>query len=145
MTFRLVARPSMVFGGLVVPGVDPGPEGSAGDLVVFLRERIREREPEDADVYTVYVPDQRGVCNVVVGLPRGDVDDVPIGDVFVTVPSGAFAVFTPSMTLPDRAEDAWAQAEEAIADGSIVRAGGVEFECLSPDGNVEIFVAVSLQ
>lgn len=145
MTFRLIARPSVLFGGLVAPGIEAGPEGSAGDLVVFMRERIREREPEGTDIYTVYVPDQRGVTNVVVGVPRAGTDDVPVGDVFVTVPSGAYAVFAPSMTLPDRAEDAWSQVEDALADGSIVRAGGAEFECLSPDGNVEIFVSVLLQ
>ncbi|MGB7365114.1 MAG: effector binding domain-containing protein [Rhodococcus sp. (in: high G+C Gram-positive bacteria)] len=145
MTFRLLARPGVVFGGLVVPGVDPGNEGSASDLVVFMRERIREREPEGVDVYTVYVPDQRGVSNVVVGVPRATVDDVPTGDVFVTVPSGVFAVFTPSLMLPDRAEDAWAQVDDALAEGAIARAGGVEFECLSADGNVEIFVSILLQ
>lgn len=145
MSFRLIARPTEIFGGYVVPDVRPGPEGSASDLVVFMRERIREREQPGVDVYTVYVPDQRGAWNVLVGVPCPTVQEVPVGDVFVTSPPGAYAVFSPSMSLPDRAEDAWAQVDEAVADGSITRAGGVEFECLSDDGNVEIFVSVLLQ
>ncbi|MDV7196818.1 effector binding domain-containing protein [Rhodococcus kroppenstedtii] len=145
MAFRLVARPTTIVGGLVAPGVEPGPESSASDLVTFLRERIREREPAGTDIWTVYLPDQRGVSNAVVGVPRSEVEDVPVGDVFITVPAGAFAVFEASMTLPDRTEDAWSQVEEAVADGGVTRAGGPEFECLAADGNVEIFVSVLLR
>lgn len=145
MNHRLVARPSTLFSGLVAPGVAPGPESSASDLVSFLRERVREREPEGTTIYTVYAPDQRGVCNAVVGVPRDTEDDVPLGDVFVYLPPGAYAVFTPAMTLPDKVEDTWSEVEAALAAGDIERAAGPEIECLYGDGDVEIFVSVVLR
>ena len=133
-----------MIGGLVAPSTGPGPESSGSDLIAFLRERIRDREPPGVFVHTLYVPDQLGSYNVVVGVTRDSAADVPYGDVFATLGPAAYAVVSPELNLPDQVEDVWAQLDDAVRDGTVVRAGGPEFETVSPEGRVELNVTVVL-
>ncbi|GGG17142.1 hypothetical protein GCM10007304_34130 [Rhodococcoides trifolii] len=95
-------------------------------------------------VHTLYVPDQLGFYNVIVGVLRASPADVPYGDVFATVGPAAYAVFTPEMNLPDQVDDVWAQLDDAVRDGTVVRADGPEVETVSPEGRVELSVTVVL-
>ncbi|MGU3432056.1 hypothetical protein ACNHUS_03475 [Actinomycetes bacterium M1A6_2h] len=95
-------------------------------------------------VHTVYVPDQLGSYNVIVGVLRSVPEDVPYGDVFAFVGPATYAVITPEMNLPDQVDDVWAQLDDAVSDGAVVRANGPDFETVSPEGRVELSVAVVL-
>jgi hypothetical protein len=144
LSIRLTARGSLVIGGLAAPSIPPGPESSSSDLIQFLRERIRDRESPGATVHTLYMPDQLGYYNVIVGVLRSSPEEVPFGDVFAFVPPATYAVVTPEMNLPEQVDDVWAQLDDAMRDGTVVRAGGSEFETMSPEGRVELNVAVVL-
>ncbi|NIL78654.1 MULTISPECIES: effector binding domain-containing protein [Nocardiaceae] len=142
MTHRVTARSAELFGGLVAPRITPGAEVSNSELIRFLRERIRERSADDIVVSTVFVPDAHGVYNAVVAVKHLSPGDVPIGDVFVEVPSGVYAVFSPSGTLRDPIQDVWAQAEEATESGAIFRAYKEDIEVVTNSGEVELFISI---
>lgn len=143
MSFRVTARSAELFGGLVAPRVVPGVEASTSELFRFLRERIRDRGPQDGgDVTTLFVPDAHGDYNAVVGVPYATAAEVPVGDVFVQVPSGVFAVFEPDGTLPDPVEDVWAQVDDATANGELFRAYKEDIEVVTNSGKLELYISI---
>ncbi len=142
MSHRVTARSAELFGGLVAPRVVPGMETSTSELFRFLRERIRDRHTDGVDVSTLFVPDQHGDYNAVVGVPYPAVADVPVGDVFVQVPSGVYAVFEPDGTLPDPAEDVWAQVDDATANGELFRAYKEDIEVVTNTGKMELYISI---
>ena len=144
MTAAIRGREAQVFGGLVVPGVRPGFKVSGSDLFEFLRGRLREGANGGAAVYTVYVRDPGGNYNAVVAHAYPAVGAVPPGEVFVYVPRGPFAVFTPNGEYSDPVEDVWAQAEIATAAGEIERAYAEEIEVWHDPGRIELFISIEL-
>lgn len=142
MSHRVTARSAELFGGLVAPRVVPGVETSTSELFRFLRERVRDRHPDGVDVSTLFVPDAHGDYNAVVGVPYPTAADVPVGDVFVQVPSGVYAVFEPDGTLPDPAEDVWAQVDDATANGELFRAYKEDIEVVTKSGKVELYISI---
>ena len=144
MTFRVTARSAELFSGLVAPRVEPGAEASGSEWMRFLRERLREKHIGASQVSTVYVPDPHGTVNAVVAVSVDSPADVDIGDVFVSIPTGVFAVFVPSGSLADPIEDVWTQVEECVASGGIFRAYKEEVEVVTISGEVELFISIVL-
>ncbi|OZF39089.1 effector binding domain-containing protein [Rhodococcus sp. 14-2483-1-2] len=144
MTFRVTARSAELFSGLVAPRVEPGAESSGSEWMRFLRDRVREKHTDATQVSTVYVPDPHGTVNAVVAVSVDSPGDVAVGDVFVSVPTGVFAVFVPSGTLADPIEDVWAQVDECVMSGSIFRAYKEEVEVVTNTGEVELFISIVL-
>lgn len=142
MAFTVTARPAELFAGVVAPRIVPGPESSGSEWMRFLHERIRERYAEPVAVSTVYVPDAHGTYNALVAVPVTTPDEVESGDVFVSVPSGVYAMFTPNGSLSDRTEDVWAQADEASESGEIFRAYKEEVEVVTSTGEVELYISI---
>ncbi|MCZ4076476.1 effector binding domain-containing protein [Rhodococcus sp. H36-A4] len=142
MTFSVTARSAELFGGLVAPLSVPSSESSNSELFRFLRERIRDRSADPIAVSTVFVPDELGDYNVVIGLPYESPSDVPVGDVFLQVPSGIFARFVPSGNLRDPIDDVWAQVDEATESGTLFRAYKEDVEVVTHSGEVELFISV---
>ncbi|MGV8873923.1 MAG: effector binding domain-containing protein [Rhodococcus sp. (in: high G+C Gram-positive bacteria)] len=110
----------------------------------FLRDRVREKNIGVNGVTTVYVPDAHGTVNAVVAVSVDSPADVAVGDVFVSIPTGVFAVFTPSGALSDPIEDVWAQVDECVASGTIFRAYKEEVEIVTNSGEVELFISIVL-
>ncbi|WP_256895768.1 MULTISPECIES: GyrI-like domain-containing protein [unclassified Rhodococcus (in: high G+C Gram-positive bacteria)] len=131
-----------MFGGLVAPLAVPGSESSGSELFRFLRERIRDRSADPVAVSTVFVPDELGDYNALIGLPYLSPSDVPVGDVFLQVPSGVFAKFVPIGNLRDPIDDVWAQVDEATESGTLFRAYKEDIEVVTPSGEVELFISV---
>ncbi|MFY2791480.1 effector binding domain-containing protein [Rhodococcus sp. KRD162] len=144
MGFRVTARGAELFSGLVAPRVEPGAESSGSEWMRFLRDRVREKRIGVDEVTTVYVSDPHGTVNAVVGVPVDSPADVAVGDVFVSIPTGVFAVFVPTGTLSDPIEDVWAQVDECVASGAIFRAYKEEVEVVTNSGEVELFVSIVL-
>ncbi|MFI8566350.1 effector binding domain-containing protein [Rhodococcus sp. NPDC078407] len=144
MTFRVTARSAELFSGLVAPRVEPGAEASGSEWMRFLRERLREKHIGASQVSTVYVPDPHGTVNAVVAVSIDSPADVDIGDVFVSIPTGVFAVFVPSGSLADPIEDVWTQVDECVASGGIFRAYKEEVEVVTISGEVELFISIVL-
>lgn len=142
MTHRVTARSAELFAGLVAPRIVPSGETSASELFRFLRERVRDRVPESEDVHTVFVPDAHGDYNAVVATPYDSVTDVPVGDVFVQIPSGVYAVFVPDGTLRDPIEDVWTQVDDATANGELFRAYKEDIEVVTKTGEVELYISI---
>lgn len=142
MTYRVTARSAELFGGLVAPRVEPGAETSTSELFRFLRERIRDRYSEDVEVSTLYVPDEHGDYNAIVGVPHAVPADVPTGDVFVNVPSGVYAVFEPDGVLSDPVDDVWTQVDDATNDGALFRAYKEDIEVVTQSGSVELYISI---
>lgn len=142
MSNTVTARSARLFGGLVAPRIEPGGESSTSELFRFLRERIRDRSPEDFDVSTVFVPDEHGVYNALVAVSYESPSEVPVGDVFVSVPSGVYAVFVPDGTLKDPIEDVWNQVDEATANGELFRAYKEDIEVVTATGEVELYISI---
>lgn len=138
------ARDEQIYGGLVVPRVVPSFKVSNSDLVDFLKDRLRERG-SDQPIHTVYVPDPtKKNYNVLVAYPYSKVDEVPVGDVFVRVPRGAYARFVPIGEYRDPAEDVWAQVDAATASADIVRAYNEEIEVWRSPEDVELYISIVL-
>jgi len=144
MSFRITARSAELFGGLVAPRVEPGAEASCSEWMGFLRDRVREKNIDATEVTTVYVPDAHGTVNALVGVPLASPSDVAVGDVFVSIPTGVFAVFVPSGGLADPIEDVWAQVDECVRSGTLFRAYAEEVEVVTNAGEVELFVSIVL-
>lgn len=142
MTFRVTARSAELFGGLVATRVVPGSEASGSELLRFLRERVRERYPQSVDLSTVYVPDEHGVYNALVSTVYLSPPDVPVGDVFVSVPSGVYAVFVPNGNLKDPIDDVWLQVEESTEKGELFRAYKEDIEVVTSTGEVELYISI---
>lgn len=142
MTHSVTARGAELFGGLVAPLAVPGSESSGSELFRFLRERIRDRSADPVAVSTVFVPDEFGDYNALIGLPYSSPIDVPVGDVFLQVPSGVFARFVPSGNLRDPIDDVWAQVDEATESGTLFRAYKEDVEVVTQAGEVELFISV---
>lgn len=143
MTHRVTARSAEIFGGLVAPRIVPGAETSTSELIRFLRERIRDRDPDlEADISTVYVPDAAGDYNAVVSMSYVSPGEVPVGDVFVHVPSGVYAVFVPDGVIRDPIEDVWAQVDDATANGELFRAYKEDVEVVTSSGEVELYISI---
>ncbi len=142
MTHSVTARGAELFGGLVAPLAVPGFESSGSELIRFLRERIRDRSADPVAVSTVFVPDELGDYNALVSLPYSSPNDVPVGDVFLRVPSGVFARFVPSGNLRDPIEDVWAQVDDATESGMLFRAYKEDIEVVTQSGEVELFISV---
>ncbi len=131
-----------MFGGLVATRVVPGSEASGSELFRFLRERIRDRYLLSVDVSTVYVPDEHGVYNALVSTAYPSPSDVPVGDVFVSVPSGVYAVFVPSGNLKDPIDDVWTQVEDSAENGELFRAYKEDIEVVTSSGEVELYISI---
>ena len=144
MTHFVDVRESQVFGGLVVPRVAPGFEVGNGDLVKFLQDRLRDRRTDQADVYTVYLPDSAGQYNALIAFPYESVDGIPLGDVFALVPKAVYAVFKPNGEFADPLEDVWTQAKSAIATGTVERARTEDIEILRSSGEVELHISIKV-
>ncbi|CCQ17600.1 putative uncharacterized protein [Rhodococcus sp. AW25M09] len=144
MSFRVTARSAELFSGLVAPLVEPGAESSGSEWMQFLRDRVHEKHIGVDEVTTVYVSDPHGTVNAVVAVPVDSPADVAVGDVFVAIPTGVFAVFTPSGSLSDPLEDVWAQVDECVASGTIFRAYKEEVEVVTRSGEVELFISIVL-
>ncbi|WP_242640307.1 MULTISPECIES: effector binding domain-containing protein [Rhodococcus] len=144
MSFRVTARSAELFSGLVAPRVDAGAESSGSEWMRFLRDRVREKHIGANEVSTVYVPDPHGTVNAVVAVSVDSPADVDAGDVFVSIPTGVFAVFTPSGSLADPVEDVWAQVDDCVASGLIFRAYKEEVEVVTKSGEVELFISIVL-
>ncbi|AYJ48748.1 GyrI-like domain-containing protein [Rhodococcus sp. P1Y] len=143
MSHRVTARSAELFGGLVAPRVVPGAETSTSELCRFLRERIRDRDPHNgANISTVYVPDSAGDYNAIIAAPYASPSEVPVGDVFVHVPSGVFAVFVPSGLIQDPVEDVWSQVDDATANGELFRAYKEDIEVVTNSGEVELYISI---
>lgn len=142
MSHRVTARSAELFGGLVAPRVTPGSEASTSELFRFLRERLRDRTLDEVTVSTVFVPDAHGVYNAVVATDYDTPADVPVGDVFVSVPSGVYALFEPDGTLRDPLEDVWTQVEDATANGKLFRAYKEDIEVVTNSGEVELYISI---
>jgi predicted transcriptional regulator YdeE len=142
VSHRVTARSAELFGGLVAPRITPGAEASTSELFRFLRERIRDQHLEPVDISTVYVPDAAGDYNAVVATPFDSPSDVPVGDVFVSVPSGVYAVFVPDGVIQDPIEDVWAQVEDATANGELFRAYKEDVEVVTKTGEVELYISI---
>nr|WP_296774049.1 effector binding domain-containing protein [Rhodococcus sp. (in: high G+C Gram-positive bacteria)] len=142
MTHRVTARSAELFGGLVAPRIEPGAETSTSELFRFLRERIRDHFADTVEVSTVFVPDEHGIYNALVATPYASPADVPVGQVFVSVPSGVYAVFVPDGSLRDPIEDVWTQVEEATANGELFRAYKEDIEVVTISGEVELYISI---
>lgn len=142
MTFSITARSAELYAGLVAPRIQPGAEASSGEWVKFLRDRLREKHADADSIWTVYVPDAHGTCNAVVGIPIASTEDVVDGDVFVAVPTGVYALFTPSGSLANPVEDVWLQVDESSESGEIFRAYKEELEVVTNDGAVQLFISI---
>jgi hypothetical protein len=105
---------------------------------------VREKNIGATEVTTVYVPDAHGTVNALVGVPLDSPSDVAVGDVFVSIPTGVFAVFVPSGALADPIEDVWAQVDECVRSGTLFRAYAEEVEVVTNAGEVELFVSIVL-
>ncbi|OZD01353.1 AraC family transcriptional regulator [Rhodococcus sp. 06-235-1A] len=144
MSFRVTARGAELFSGLVAPRVEPGAESSGSEWMRFLRDRVREKHIGAQEVVTVYVADPHGTVNAVVAVPVDSPSDVAVGDVFISIPTGVYAVFTPSGSLADPIEDVWAQVDECALSGTIFRAYKEELEVVTNSGEVELFISIVL-
>ncbi|WP_019932863.1 effector binding domain-containing protein [Nocardia sp. BMG111209] len=160
MTYSIVVRAETVFGGLVVPRVRPSFKVSNGELIEFLRDRLRDRggtvlsdqggtEPSDhggteagRPLYTVYVPDPAGNYNVLIGYDYASPDTVPVGDVLSRVPKGVYARFEPNGDYHDPVEDVWAQVDDATASAEITRAYREEIEIWRGVSAVELLISI---
>ncbi|RMI34841.1 effector binding domain-containing protein [Nocardia stercoris] len=144
MSYSIVVRNEAVYGGLVVPRVRPSFKVSTGDLVEFLRERLRERDDADPaqPIYSVYVPDPAGNYNVVVGYDYPSPAEVPVGDVLIHVPKAVYARFIPNGDYRDPVEDLWAQVDDAVASADIARAYREEIEIWRSATDVELLIAI---
>jgi predicted transcriptional regulator YdeE len=143
VSHRVTARSAELFGGLVAPRIAPGVEASTSELFRFLRERMWDRHPgREVDVSTVFVPDAAGDYNAVVAVPYVSPTEVPVGDVFVQVPSGVFAVFVPDGLLKDPVEDVWTQVDDATSNGELFRAYKEDIEVVTNSGKVELYISI---
>ncbi|MQY29838.1 effector binding domain-containing protein [Nocardia aurantia] len=152
MTYSIVVRSEAVFGGLVVPRVRPSFKVSNGELIEFLRDRLRDRgDTELGDqgdtaagrpLFTVYVPDPAGNYNVLIGYDYASSDTVPIGDVLARVPKGVYARFEPNGDYHDPVEDVWAQVDDATASAEITRAYREEIEIWRGVSEVELLISI---
>ncbi|MFR9752981.1 effector binding domain-containing protein [Nocardia sp. 004] len=144
MSYAIVVRPEVIYGGLVVPRVRPSFKVSNSDLIEFLKDRLRDREGMSEPLYTVYVPDPAGDCNAVVCFEYSRVDDVPVGDILVRVPKGIYARFTPNGDYHDPVEDVWAQVDDATASAEVARAYAEEVEMWYGPESVELFISIRI-
>lgn len=143
MSHRVTARSAELFGGLVAPRIAPGVEASTSELFRFLRERMWDRHPgQEVDVSTVFVPDAAGDYNAVVAVSYVSPSEVPVGDVFVQVPSGVFAVFVPDGLIKDPVEDVWTQVDDATSNGELFRAYKEDIEVVTNSGRVELYISI---
>ncbi|QCB52641.1 AraC family transcriptional regulator [Rhodococcus sp. PAMC28707] len=138
----MTARGAELFGGLVAPLAAPGFESSGSELIRFLRERIRDRSADPVAVSTVFVSDEFGDYNALIGLPYLSPSEVPVGDVFLQVPSGVFAKFVPTGNLRDPIDDVWVQVDEATESGMLFRAYKEDIEVVTQSGEVELFISI---
>jgi predicted transcriptional regulator YdeE len=144
MTYSIVVRGEAVYGGLVVPRGRPSFKVSNGELIEFLRDRLRDRgdgEPE-RPLYTVYVPDPAGNYNVLIGYDYPSPDTVPVGDVLVRVPKGVYARFEPNGDYHDPVEDVWAQVDDATVSAEITRAYREDIEIWRGVSDVELLISI---
>lgn len=144
MSARVTARSAALFSGLVAPGVEPGAEASGSEWMRYLRDRLLERRIGAVEVATVYVPDAHGTVNALVAVPIDTPTDVEAGEVFVSIPTGVFAAFTPSGVLGNPIEDVWAQVDDSVRSGAIFRAYKEEIEVVTNTGEVELFISIVL-
>ncbi|MGA9870390.1 MAG: effector binding domain-containing protein [Rhodococcus sp. (in: high G+C Gram-positive bacteria)] len=142
MSYRVTARSAELFGGLVAPRITPGAEASTSELFRFLRERLRDRFARSVEISTVFVPDEHGDYNAVVATSYLSPGEVPVGDVFVSVPSGVYALFVPDGVLSDPIEDVWVQVEDATANGELFRAYKEDIEVVTDSGEVELYISI---
>ncbi|MBO0852695.1 MAG: effector binding domain-containing protein [Nocardia sp.] len=141
MSYSIVVRDTALYGGLVVPRMRPSFKVSNGELIEFLRDRLRDRPTGDS-LYTVYVPDPSGNYNVLVSYEYRGPAEVPVGDVMVRVPKGVYAVFRPNGDYHDPVEDVWAQVDDATASAEISRAYHEEIEAWHGPDRLELFISI---
>lgn len=141
MSFEIVKRDSSDFGGLVLPRTELGPSAHATDLMKFTRERIQQRGVDE--LTTVYVAVPTLGWTAVIGYRCADLEQLEIGDIFVRVPAGYFARFTPDGRSPDPIEDVWIQVEIAEKEGRIERAYAEEIEVFRAPSSVELYISLA--
>ncbi|WP_216903328.1 effector binding domain-containing protein [Nocardia alni] len=143
MSYSIVVREQAIYGGLVVPRVRPSFKVSNSELIEFLRDRLRDRDPEPGrPLYTVYVPDPAGNYNVLVSYDYRAADSVPLGDVLIQVPKGVYARFEPNGDYHDPVEDVWAQVDDATVSAEITRAYREEIEIWRGPAELELYIAI---
>jgi hypothetical protein len=149
----MLAREERIYAGLAVPRVTPSFKVSGGDLVGFLKDRLREQGSPDEPVYTVYLPappakkEQPSALpryyTVLVCRPYPDVESAPLGHLMIRIPAGLYVQFEPNGHYADPIEDVWAQVDDATASGALARAYLEEIEVSSSAG-VELQISVGL-
>ncbi|MFC4125759.1 AraC family transcriptional regulator [Nocardia rhizosphaerae] len=144
MSYTIVVRPGALYGGLAVPRVHPSFKVSNSDLIDFLKDRLRDRPGGAEPLRTVYVPDSAGNWNALVAREFAAPEEVPVGDLMVYVPKGAYARFVPNGDYHDPAEDVWAQVDDATASAEISRAYREEVEVWHGPDTVELFVSITV-
>jgi len=125
-------------GGLVLPGLAPGAAAQRSELMLFTEDRIRARGIDE--VVVAYVCNPEVGWSAVVGYRCNGVDDLPVGDSMVTVPTAYFAHFTNDADDDDPAEDVWDQVELAEKEGRIERAYGGEVATIRSNGETDLFI-----
>jgi hypothetical protein len=149
----MLARQEQIYAGLAVPRVTPSFKVSGGDLVGFLKDRLREQGSPDETLYTVYLPAPKALkagpetrprdYTVLVCRPYPDVASVPLGHLMIRIPAGLYVRFEPNGHYADPIEDVWAQVDDATAGGAIARSYLEEIEISSTAG-VELQISVGL-
>jgi len=125
-------------GGLVLPGLAPGAAAQRSELMSFTEDRIRARGIDE--VVVAYVCNPEVGWSAVVGYRCNGVDDLPVGDSMVTVPTAYFAHFTNDADDDDPTEDVWDQVELAEKEGRIERAYGGEVATIRSNGETDLFI-----
>lgn len=138
MSFEVVKLHSFGVGGLVLPGLAPGAAAQRSELMSFTEDRIRARGIDE--VVVAYVCNPEVGWSAVVGYRCNGVDDLPVGDSMVTVPTAYFAHFTNDADDDDPAEDVWDQVELAEKEGRIERAYGGEVATIRSNGETDLFI-----
>jgi len=138
VSFEVVKLHSFGVGGLVLPGMAPGAAAQRSELMAFTEDRIRARGIDE--VVVAYVCNPEVGWSAVVGYRCNGVDDLPVGDSMVTVPTAYFAHFTNDADDGDPVEDVWDQVELAEKEGRIERAYGGEVATIRSDGETDLFI-----
>ncbi|MCK8674995.1 hypothetical protein ACWDUD_02870 [Rhodococcus sp. NPDC003382] len=116
----------------------PGAAAQRSELMAFTEDRIRARGIDE--VVVAYVCNPEVGWSAVVGYRCNGVDDLPVGDSMVTVPTAYFAHFTNDADDGDPVEDVWDQVELAEKEGRIERAYGGEVATIRSDGETDLFI-----
>jgi hypothetical protein len=106
--------------------------------MAFTEDRIRARGIDE--VVVAYVHNPEVGWSAVVGYRCGGVEDLPVGDSMVTVPTAYFAHFTKDGVDVDPVDDVWSQVEIAEKAGRIERAYGGEVATIRTTGETDVFI-----